>query len=602
MKPFRLGDRSIDNPHSFAALEEQVNGGKMNGFVDAVGKLGLAPDPSVMGYYDRRDLPYHWKAADNYVLFDRWFQSAAAGSVPNHMYWATGTVGNPNGLDIPRQGFDMTTIFDRLEERGISWKFYVKDYDPRDNYKTNEASPQVHWVPLLSFDRYIHNPRLFRHIVDMDEYFEDLQNGTLPSVAFMVPSGGSEHPPGNLQGGQRFVGSLVNGLMQSRYWNSSAFMWSYDDWGGWFDHVRPPKVDKFGYGFRVPTLLVSPYARRGHIDHTTLDFTSALKFIEDNWDLKPLAKRDASAANITSAFDFSRAPRSPRILTAAPQKKPSEPNRLVIYSVYGTALAFTSVVIFLTLLGSILLRRRGGPPKPPPSRGGRFARGSNAEPSLQPAGSTVARAVAIEGFDEAAAAPAELPVATAQGPSPVHRSERAGGGSAGTGEAVAPAAWRRFARPVSHTEAPSPVRRSERTGGGSAGTGEAVAPAAWRRFARPVSDTEAPSPVRRVERGGGASAGTEDGFAPAPVPRFARVAPVTDGAEEGVARAPVRHDRAPTASGVPRGSRGPGPPPRSDGGVPDQIRGFAFDAALGAVVGVVIGRSIPLGRFRRRAR
>ena len=278
----------------------------------------------------------------------------------------------------------------------------------------------------------------------------------------MVPSGASEHPPGNLQAGQRFVRQLVNGLMQSRYWNSSAFMWSYDDWGGWYDHVRPPKVDKFGYGFRVPALLVSPYARRGHVDHTTLDFTSALKFIEDNWDLKPLAKRDASAANITSAFDFSRAPRSPRILTAAPQKKPADPDRLVIYSVYGTALALTSIVIFLQLLGSILVRRRGGPPKPPRSRGGRFARGSDAEPSLQPVGSTVARAAAIEGFAEAAATPAQpavtgtasgtrderaaaLPVATAQGPSPVRRSERAGGGSAGTGEAVAPAAWRRFA-------------------------------------------------------------------------------------------------------------------------------------------------------------
>ena len=128
----------------------------------------------------------------------------------------------------------------------------------------------------------------------------------------------------------------MSGLIESQYWKSSAFIWTYDDWGGWYDHVKPPRVDKLGYGFRVPALLVSPYARRGHIDHTTLDFTSVLKFIEDNWNLKPLASRDANANSIAGAFDFSQTPRSPAIVAAVRGvKPPPTPKRSIIYPAYG---------------------------------------------------------------------------------------------------------------------------------------------------------------------------------------------------------------------------------------------------------------------------
>jgi phospholipase C len=365
VRPFRLGDRSIDLPHTIDAHARQYAGGRMNGFIDAVAKEGLGPDPAAMGYYDRRDLPYHWKIADRYVLFDRFFQSAHSGSVPNHMYWVTGTVGNRDGHHhLLRQGFrDIPTIFDRLEAAGISWKFYVQDYDPRENYRTNITSDQVHWVPLLNFPRFIDSPRLSRRIVDLDEYFEDLNNGTLPAVAFMVPKGASEHPPGSLREGQRFVSTLVNSLMQSRFWDSSAFMWSYDDWGGFYDHVRPPRVDSFGYGFRVPALLVSPYARRGHIDSTTLDFTSILKFIERNWDLRPLASRDARARSIAGAFDFARPPREPEIVSATPRpERRPETNRVVIYGAYGTALGLALVVIILQLLSSARAAARRAQP------------------------------------------------------------------------------------------------------------------------------------------------------------------------------------------------------------------------------------------------
>jgi phospholipase C len=373
VRPFRLGNRSIDLPHDVDAHQAQYAGGRMDGFVDAVAEESVGPDPAVMGYYDRRDLPFHWKVADDYVLFDRFFQSAGAGSIPNHMFWVTGTVGNPRGFGIPKEGFDMPTIFDRLEAAGIPWKFYIDNYDPTVNYKTDPFDPQVHWVPLLSFDRFLEDEHLNSHIVDLDQYYEDLRKDELPAVAFIVPSGESEHPPGSLAAGQRFVNSLVNGLMQSPAWPRSAFMYSYDDWGGWYDHVSPPQVDEFGYGFRVPALLVSPYARRGHIDSTTLDFTSALKFIESNWNIEPLATRDARATNIASAFDFSQPPRPARLISigVAPARK-KEPNRAVIYGAYGAAVGIALVAALVLLLGWGYRRRsgRGGPPPPDGGDGG----------------------------------------------------------------------------------------------------------------------------------------------------------------------------------------------------------------------------------------
>jgi phospholipase C len=141
-------------------------------------------------------------------------------------------------------------------------------------------------------------------------------------------------------------------LMQSKYWNSSAFLWTYDDWGGWYDHVAPPKVDAYGYGFRVPALLVSPYARKGYIDSTELDYTSILRFIEDNWHLDPLSTRDAAANSIASAFDFEQAARKPTFISyerTAAVAAPS-PNTNAIYAVYGTGFVLAVGFILMTVL------------------------------------------------------------------------------------------------------------------------------------------------------------------------------------------------------------------------------------------------------------
>jgi len=361
IEPFHLGDNEVemaDPDHSESTHRLQYNQGKMDGFVWALEQRNQ-DGRLAMGYYDERDLPFHWNVADEYVLFDRFFSSAAGGSLINHLYWVAAGPGEEKGRDQQEVLAETPTIFDRLQDAGISWKFYIQNYDPDITYRTvhlfpGNRSSQVIWAPLLNFDRFLDDPELSNNIVDMEEYFRDLIDGTLPQVAFMVPSGPSEHPPSNVGSGQRFVKNLLQALMQSDYWLSSAFLWAYDDWGGWYDHVPPPQVDEYGYGFRVPALLVSAYARRGFIDSTTLDYTSILKFIEDNWYLPPLAERDANANSIVSAFDFTQVARPAAFLplervTDSVTAK-AEPRRNVIYLAYGGVLLLATALILLAAL------------------------------------------------------------------------------------------------------------------------------------------------------------------------------------------------------------------------------------------------------------
>jgi len=356
IEPFHIGDRPIDDlDHSLSTFNLQYNDGKMNGFVYALNQRNQN-GAMAMGYYDDRDLPYYWNLADEYVLFDNFFSSDHGGSFANHMYWASA---HPGGDEFAANGYaDIETIFDRLEERGVSWKFYVQNYDPQITYRTlsqvsgNRAS-QVIWVPLLNIDRFLDDPQLASHIVDLNQYFVDLENGTLPEVAYIAPSGASEHPPGSIRSGQKFVKSLIQALMRSDSWDSSAFLLLYDDWGGWYDHVAPQQVDENGYGMRVPALLISAYARRGNIDSTVLDFTSVLKFIEENWDIKPLAARDAKAKSFMSAFDFSMSPREPAFIPfeRVVKEERVEPRRVVIYAAYGGALAFAAFLMIWAAIG-----------------------------------------------------------------------------------------------------------------------------------------------------------------------------------------------------------------------------------------------------------
>ena len=369
VKPYWLGDAGItDLDHTTRAHDAQYNNGRMDGFVWASESQGR-DGSQAMGYYDDRDLPYYWNVADEYVIFDRFFSSSKSGSVRNHMYAVTGDPGAKGRSEqIPAEGWgDLPTIFDRLEAADISWKVYVENYDPTITWRTRadekdvDRGAQVIWVPLLAYARYVDDPELSSHIVDMDEYYIDAASGNLPAVSYLAPSGNSEHPPGSIRAGQRLVRGLIGQLMRSPVWDSSAFLWTYDDWGGWYDHVPPPEVDEFGYGFRVPALMVSSWARRGYVDHTTLDFTSILKFIEENWSLEPLAERDRKASSFMGAFDFDQpAPREPVILST--ERHPVPPARIdatPVYLAYSGAVLGVGLILVRAMRGRPWVRLRG---------------------------------------------------------------------------------------------------------------------------------------------------------------------------------------------------------------------------------------------------
>ncbi len=349
--PYKITNEPIsDLSHSDVIFGKQFQNGKMNGFVDALNNLNQNGALS-MGYYNDQDIPFYWNLADEYVLFDNYFSSAHTGSITNRMFWVSGKAGAEFNR-IPEGGFgDIPTIFDKLQERGISWKFYIRNYDPSLNYrKLNELDflpPQIQWVPLLSIDRFLDDPELSSRIVDLSEYYKDLQNGTLPAVSYVLLLGATEHPISDPGLGEKVTQTMIQSLMQSDSWDSSAFFLTYDDWGGWYDHVPPPQIDERGYGFRVPSLLVSPYARKGRIDHTLLDHTSILKFIEENWNIPPLAERDAKANNFTSSFNFSASPRS-AVFISSTREEPApriEPRRIVIYAAYGAAMLFAFIIL-----------------------------------------------------------------------------------------------------------------------------------------------------------------------------------------------------------------------------------------------------------------
>ena len=344
--------RTVDLNHGADAALRAYDSGKMDGFSATQAQYNL-PTNLAMGYYDGSDLPLYYNLATNYVLAQRFFSSAWGSSEINHMY----SVAARAPGTLAATGYDFSTIFDRLQAAGVSWKFYVQNYDPTINFRNHDPaaakSAQLIWAPLLDFARFVDDPTLSSHIVDMSQYYTDLQNGTLPAVAYLAPSGLSEHPPGDITVGQSFGGATVTSLMRSSAWDSSLFVLSWDDWGGWYDHVAPPQVDADGYGFRVPALIVSPYAKSGTIDNTTYDFTSVLKFIEDNWSLQPLTARDATANSISNALDLSKPPADPVFPAQTYPIQPAQDthNRPLLLGIYA------AVVAMAILLGALILLR-----------------------------------------------------------------------------------------------------------------------------------------------------------------------------------------------------------------------------------------------------
>lgn len=300
------------------------NNGSMNGFVYLQDLYGLDKE-LVMGYYDYKDIPYYWNFASEYALADNFFSPTMGSGLINYLFFYAGDSYNYGTAFIPRQGFTIgNTIFDNLENKNLDWKIYMRNYDPNINYTNdlvrtkNVSDTQIVRNPLLGIPRFVQNQTLNSHIVDLSQYYDDLiRNGTLPNVSYILLPGLNEQAPSNLAAGQQLVASIIFALMQSDYWKDSAIILTYDQAGGWYDHVAPPPASEDNnyreFGFRVPALIISPYAKEGYIDNTFYDATSVLKFIETVFGLPPLTENDKKANNMLNAFDFNNAPREPFI-------------------------------------------------------------------------------------------------------------------------------------------------------------------------------------------------------------------------------------------------------------------------------------------------
>jgi len=298
VKPFPLQRDSPwgDICHSSQCSIDEYDGGKMDGFVYTAGTN------LTMGYFDYHQIPYYWDYASQFVLMDNYYSSVRGASVANHLYLVAGQSGGmlENLRNLP---FTFPSVIDELEANHVSWSYYAQPY----------ASG---WNPLPNFKSFVANATLGKGIKDTSSFPGDVAGLRLQSVSWIMPRDAkvSEHPPQNVPAGQDWVVAWVNQVMKSEYWNSTAIFITWDDYGGWYDHVPPPQVDKLGYGFRVPSLIISPYARHGFIDHTQADHTSILKFIETLFGFPSVTTRDANAANLFEAFDFSLTPLPPLVL------------------------------------------------------------------------------------------------------------------------------------------------------------------------------------------------------------------------------------------------------------------------------------------------
>ncbi len=371
-------------PHSQNNATADIDGGTMDGFVTQAltAKKGCADPnnpacansatPDVMGYHTQSDIPNYWSYAQNFVLQDHMFEPNASWSLPEHLFliseWSahctqhdnpascTNALQNPGTPPNSRLGstggsatptakgpiYAWTDLTYLLHKNNISWGYYVVAGTEPDcenaaavscaPVKQNARTPGI-WNPLPYFDTVTADNQQ-GNIQSVDNFYAAAKTGTLPAVSWVVPSGPvSEHPPGAVSAGQSYVTSLVNAVMSSPDWNSTAIFLSWDDWGGFYDHVTPPSVDQNGYGLRVPGIVISPYARHGYLDHQTLSFDGYDKFIEDDFlggarldpatDGRPDPRPDVRENNpalgdLAADFDFSQQPRPPLSLPVHP--------------------------------------------------------------------------------------------------------------------------------------------------------------------------------------------------------------------------------------------------------------------------------------------
>ena len=379
LRPYHVSkDRNVGGPHALKNAVRDINGGAMDGFVrEAVSARKACVDPNdpvcsspaagsdVMGYHDAREIPNYWAYARNYVLQDHMFEPNKSWSLPAHLLtvsaWSAkcSVKGDPmscvSAPDLPATPPDFrgnlkkripdyawTDITYLLHKHNVSWRYYVfsgTQPDCEDDAAISckpipqDAKTPGIWNPLPWFDTVRENWQL-SNITPLGNFFKAARKGKLPAVSWVVPTQKvSEHPPGLVSAGQAYVTTLVNAIMRSPNWSSTAIFLTWDDWGGFYDHVLPPTVDAESYGLRVPGLVISPYAKRGYIDHQILSFDAYLKFIEDDFlagerlnpktdgrpDPRPYVREDVPLlGNVVDDFDFTQQPRPPIVLDPYP--------------------------------------------------------------------------------------------------------------------------------------------------------------------------------------------------------------------------------------------------------------------------------------------
>lgn len=380
-RPFHdAQDRNSGGPHDHVDAMRDIDGGSMDGFIQQAEagrthfckvhidspQCSLTPKkPDVMGYKTGADIPNYWTYARHFVLQDHMFQPDTSWSLPSHLYLVSGwsakcarrgdpsscksavqDPGSPPGEAQNTTGaapdYAWTDLTYLLHKDHVTWAYYVfkgQQPDCGDDAMLCKAvgqdarTPGI-WNPLPWFDT-VRQDRQGENVEPFDDFLIAAKDGDLPSVSWLTPAQAvSEHPPGLVSRGQAYVTSVVNAVMRSKDWNSTAIFLAWDDWGGFYDHVKPPRVDAYGYGLRVPGIVISPYARRGFIDHQVLSFDAYLKFIEDDFlhrarldpktdgrpDPRPDVRENARIlGNLVRDFDFNQPPRPPLILRPYPK-------------------------------------------------------------------------------------------------------------------------------------------------------------------------------------------------------------------------------------------------------------------------------------------
>jgi phospholipase C len=373
-------DRNFGGPHDHLDATRDIAGGKMNGFirqaeggrrrfctrhVDAPQCSYSPTRPDVMGYHDWHEIPNYWAYARHFVLQDHMFESDTSWSLPAHLDIVSGwsarcaragvpsscvdaiqDPGSPPGEPQNTTGavpdYAWTDLTYLLHEHHVSWRYYVFKGTQPDcgndqmfcRQKPQSAKTPGIWNPLPWFDT-VRQDHQLRNVASFRSFLRAARTGHLPAVSWITPNQRvSEHPPGLVSAGQTYVTRVIDQIMRSRDWSSTAIFLAWDDWGGFYDHVRPPVVDRNGYGLRVPALVISPYAKRGYVDHQTLSFDAYLKFIEDDFlggqrldprtdgrpDPRPDVRENAKVlGDLRNDFDFSQPPRPPLLLPLHPR-------------------------------------------------------------------------------------------------------------------------------------------------------------------------------------------------------------------------------------------------------------------------------------------